>query len=184
MAEIIERNYLTDPIMKDIVKRVQERLLTSTKFVFQQGILLYKKRLYIGETLRHQVLYFVHATPLAGHAGYDKTINKDRKNLYWPGMKTDVKRFIIECDVCQRVKTENISPTSLLQPLPIPNRPLLSTFMDFIESLPLSQGHGVIWVVVDRLTKFGHFLPLKHPYTTNKLAQLFMSQLFKLYGMP
>jgi hypothetical protein len=75
---------------------------------------LYKKRLYIGESLRHQVLYFVHATPLAGHAGYDKTIHKARKDFYWPGMKTDVKKFIRECDVCQRVKAENISPAGLL----------------------------------------------------------------------
>jgi hypothetical protein len=56
--------------------------------------------------------------------------------------------------------------------------------MDFIEGLPLLQGHGVIWVVVDCLTKFAHFLPLKHPYSADKLAQLFMSQLFKLHGMP
>jgi hypothetical protein len=56
--------------------------------------------------------------------------------------------------------------------------------MDFIEGLPLLQGHGVIWVVVDHLTKFAHFLPLKHPYSADKLAQLFMSQLFKLHGMP
>lgn len=99
-------------------------------------------------------------------------------------MKTDVKRFIRECDVYQRVKAKNLSPAGLSQPLPIPDRPWLSISIDFIEGLPLSQGHSVIWVVVDRLTKFGHFLPLKHSYTADKLAQLFMSQLFKLHGMP
>jgi hypothetical protein len=56
--------------------------------------------------------------------------------------------------------------------------------MDFIEGLPLSHGYSVIWVVVDRLTKFGHFLPLKHPFIADKLVQFFMSQLFKLHGMP
>jgi hypothetical protein len=149
--------------------------------------LLYKKRLYIGESLRHQVLYFVHVTPFAGHAGYDKTIHKARKYFYRLAMKTDVKRFIRfikECDVCQRVKAENIFPACLLQPLPIPESPWLSISKDFIECLPLSQGHGVIWVVIDRLTKYAHFLPLKHLYSANKLAQLFMTQLFKLHGMP
>jgi IS30 family transposase len=41
----------------------------------------------------------------------------------------------------------------------------------------------VIWVVVDRLTKYAHFFALKHPYTADKLAQLFIIQLFKLHGM-
>jgi hypothetical protein len=68
------------------------------------------------------------------------------------------------------VKAENISPAGLLQPLPIPERPWSSISMDFIEGLPLSQGHGVIWVVIDRLTKYAHFLPLKHPCSADKLA--------------
>jgi hypothetical protein len=56
--------------------------------------------------------------------------------------------------------------------------------MDFIEGLPFSQGYSVIWVIVDRLTKYAHFIPLKHPYAAEKLAQVFMNQLFKLHGMP
>jgi hypothetical protein len=56
--------------------------------------------------------------------------------------------------------------------------------MGFIEELPLSSGYSIIWVVVDKLTKYAHFLPLKHPYTAEKLAQLFITQLFKLHGMP
>jgi hypothetical protein len=56
--------------------------------------------------------------------------------------------------------------------------------MDFIEGLPFSQGYSVIWVIVDQLTKYAHFIPLKHPYTAEKLAQVFMNQLFKLHGMP
>jgi hypothetical protein len=140
--------------------------------------------LYIGEALRNQVLYFAHDRPIAGHTGFEKTIQRACKDFIWLGMKSEVKKFIRECDICQRVNAENLSPASLLQPLPIPNRPWLGISMDFIEGLPLSHGYSVIWVVVDRLTKFGHFLPLKHPIIADKLVQFFMSQLFKLHGMP
>lgn len=131
---------------------------------------MYKQRLYIAPTLRDTVLQFIHVSPVANHAGYDKTMHRAKKDFYWPGMKVDIKIFIRECDTCQRVKSENVSPAGLLQPLSIPDRPWLSISMDFIEGFPLSMGYNVIWVVVDRLTKYAHLLPLKHPYTTEKLA--------------
>jgi hypothetical protein len=180
----LKGTYVSDPVMQELVKKVQEGLLHNPKFVLWNGILLYKKRVYVGESLRNQVLSFVHASPIAGHAGFDKTIQRARKDFVWPGMKSDVKKFIKECDVCQRVKAENLSPAGLLQPLPIPDRPWSSISMDFIEGLPLSHGYSVVWVVVDRLTKYGHFIPLKHPFTAEKLAQIFMTELFKLHGMP
>jgi hypothetical protein len=170
--------------MQEFVKKVQEGLLHNPKFVLRNGILLYKKGVYVGESLRNQVLSFVHASPIVGHAGFDKTMQRACKDFVWLGMKSDVKKFIKECDVCQRVKVENLSLPGLLQPLPIPDRPWSSIFMDFIEGLPLPYSYSVAYVMVDRLTKFGHFIPLKHPSTVEKLAQLFMSELFKLHGMP
>ena len=94
---------------------------------------------------------FFHSSSLAGHVGYGKSIHRARKDIFWPGMKVDVKRFIKECDTCQRVKVENLSPASLLQPLPIPGWPWLNISMDFTEGLPLSHGYSLIWVIVDRL---------------------------------
>ena len=68
----------------------------------------------------------------------------------------------------------------MLQPLPIPSKPWLAVSMDFIEELPRSQLKNVILVVVDRFTKYVHFIALSHPY----IASLYMQFIFELHGMP
>ena len=70
-------------------------------------------------------------------------------------------------------------PTGLLQPLPIPEKPSLDVSMDFIEGLLKSHRFEVILVVVDKLTKYVHFLPLSHPFPTAKVAAAFMHGVFK-----
>jgi hypothetical protein len=72
----------------------------------------------------------------------------------------------------------------LLQPLPIPEGVWRDLSMDFIEGLPKSEGYSVIMVIVDRLTKYAHFIQVKHPCTTTCIAQLFMDIVVKLHGLP
>ena len=89
-----------------------------------------------------------------------------------------------QCDICQRSKPEHVAYPGLLQPLPIPEIPWASVIMDFIERLPKSNRKSVIYVVVDRLSKYAHFMTLSHPYTAANVAQLFFDQAFKLHGLP
>lgn len=99
-------------------------------------------------------------------------------------MKQQVKELVRQCIICQQAKTERVSPAGLLQPLPIPQRPWAVISLDFIEGLPKSGGYNAILVVVDKFSKYAHFLPLTHPFTALDIAKVFMQEIFKLHGMP
>ena len=86
--------------------------------------------------------------------------------------------------MCKRCKHETVAAPGLLQPLHIPNQAWKSVSMDFIKGLPKSEGKTCIFVVVDRFTKFAHFLGLSHPYITQEVAHIFLDQVVKLHGVP
>jgi hypothetical protein len=99
-------------------------------------------------------------------------------------MKKDVETWVAQCPVCQRSKHENCHYPGLLDPLPVPDMAWTHVSMDFVEGLPKSQGKEVIMVVVDKFTKYAHFIPLSHPYTVETVAQAFMDGVVKLHGPP
>lgn len=99
-------------------------------------------------------------------------------------MKKEVFSFVVTCNVCQRNKTEIVASPGLLQPLPIPERVWSNISMDFVEGLPASQGKSVILVVVDRLSKYVHFMALSHPYTALDVARVILDTVSQLHGMP
>lgn len=88
-----------------------------------------------------------------------------------------------ECSVCQQVKGEHVKSPGLLKPLNIPEEPWKEIAMDFITGLPKSKGFEVIWVVVDRFSRYAHFIALTHPISAKGLAQIFFEQI-KLHGIP
>ena len=99
-------------------------------------------------------------------------------------MSKTIKQFVRYCEICQRSKTKCTSPAGLLKRLPIPDKVWEEISMDFIEGLPPSNGRNTVWVIVDRLTKFSHFIALKPPFTAKSLAKLFVDCIYFLYGMP
>lgn len=99
-------------------------------------------------------------------------------------MKQDVQDYIKACKVCAQAKSEHNKLPSLLQPLPIPQFAWHTISMDFIEGLPKSKTFDTILVVIDKLTKYSHFICLSHPYTAMTVAQAFLANVYKLHGMP
>ena len=71
-----------------------------------------------------------------------------------------------------------------MQPLPIPGAVWVDISMEFIEGLPKSKGKDTILVVVDKLSKYAHFLRLAHPFSAVSVAQLYFDNIFKLHGVP
>jgi hypothetical protein len=99
-------------------------------------------------------------------------------------MKTTVKQFVQSCGICQQAKPERTLPVGKLSPLPIPSVPWEVATMDFISGLPPSHGFNCILVFVDKLSKYAHFVPVCHPYTAAKFAEVFIDNVYRLHGMP
>jgi transposase InsO family protein len=99
-------------------------------------------------------------------------------------LQRDVERYIANCHTCKCTKSSYHLRYRVLHPLPAPERPWKDIAIDFITSLPNSRGHNVIWVVVDRLTKIRHFIPCSTTIDVEGLANLFMTDIFRLHGLP
>ncbi|GJT89005.1 retrotransposable element Tf2 [Tanacetum coccineum] len=108
-----------------------------------------------------------------------------KQYFWWNGMKQDVATFVSKCMTCQQVKIEHQRASGLLQPLEIPMWKWDEISMDFVTGLPTTQKrHDAIWVVVDRLTKSAHFLPIRKNYGISKLAEIFRQEIVRLHGTP
>ena len=99
-------------------------------------------------------------------------------------MSRCVQDFVRQCVTCQRYKSEHLHPAGLLLPLPIPTVVWAHIGLDFVEALPRVNGKSVILSVVDRFSKYGHFIPLAHPYTAETVAQAFFTDIVRLHGLP
>ena len=100
-------------------------------------------------------------------------------------MKREIAKFVSKCDVYRRVKAEHQRPAGTLRPIDVPEWKWDEVGMDFITGFPKSQkGNDAIWVIIDRLSKVAHFLPVHEDINAAKLADLYMSQIVPLHGVP
>ena len=160
----------------------------ETEFtVNESGILYYKDRVCVPDCneLRKSILEEAHSGSFAIHPGSIKMYRDLKMSFWWSGMKRDVSEFVTKCLVCQRVKVEHQVPSGLLQPIRIPEWKWDRTTMDFVVGLPLTgRRHDSVWVIVDRLTKSAHFLPVRTDYSLDKLAELYIKEIVWFHGIP
>ncbi|GAU14480.1 hypothetical protein TSUD_250200 [Trifolium subterraneum] len=175
-----------DAYIQQLVQEVQTNPQSRPGFHVKQGVLLYHDRLVISPTSPSipWLLEEFHNTPSGGHSGFLRTYRRLADSLYWVGMQKSVRNYVRACDICQRQKYSATTPGGLLQPLPIPNNVWEDLSIDFITGLPKSKGFEAVLVVVDRLSKYSHFILLKHPYSAKTIAELFMREVVRLHGIP
>jgi hypothetical protein len=157
--------------------------LKDPSWSVQDGLILMSGKVYIpsNSDLIQQILQISHT---GGHEGIQKTLHRLRAHFYVHHDRRIVNEFVSVCTICQQNKTQYLHPAGLLQSLPVPSWVWADISMDFIEALPKVHGKNVILTVVNRFSKFAHFIPLSHPYTASSVARTFFTEVVRLHGIP
>ncbi|GJR26606.1 putative reverse transcriptase domain-containing protein [Tanacetum coccineum] len=135
--------------------------------------------------LRSVIMHESHKSKYSIHPGSEKMYQDVKKLYWWPNMKADIATYVSKCLTCARVKAEHQRPSGLLVQPEIPEWKWDNITMDFITKLPRSsQGFDTIWVIVDRLTKSAHFLPIRENDPLDKLARLYLNRVVARHGIP
>jgi hypothetical protein len=150
----------------------------------EQGTIWFKNKICVPEidSLHETILKEAHDSDYSIHPSSTKMYQDVQQKYWWYGLKRNVASHVAVCDVCQRVKAKHQKPAGLLHPLKIPEWKWEEIGMDFIVGLPrTSAGYDSIWVIVDRLTKVAHFIPMRTTYTGAKLAELYIARIACLH---
>jgi transposase InsO family protein len=178
----LRREQSTDPALVALREQLSAGQL-GDHWGSTDDLLTYKGRVYLpaSSPSTPAVLEAAHG---AGHEGIQKTLNRVRRDFHISNARRVVEDFVRSCVTCQRNKSEQLQPGGLLQPLEVPSQIWADILMDFIEALPRVHGKTVILTVVDRFSKYAHFIPLAHPYTAQTVARAFFDDIVRLHGFP
>jgi hypothetical protein len=186
LEQDIRRGQLEDAKIQEIKEQIKGDKAPGFG-VDDQGTLWYKKCICVPglKEIRESILREAHDLAYSIHPGSTKMYHDLKSRYWWYGMKRAIAEYVALCDHCQRVKAECQRPAGLLQPLKIPKWKWEEISMDFIVGLPKTQnGYDSIWVIVDRLSKVVHFIPVKTTYKGSKLGELYIARIVRLHGVP
>jgi hypothetical protein len=172
-----------------VIKEMLEQKVEKYRCFRQdsKGVLWFEDRLVVPKNpeLRHKILDEAHLSKFSMHPSSNKMYHDLRSLYWWTRMKREIAKYVSECDTCQRIKASHLKVAGTLQPLPIPSWKWEDICMDFVVGLPnTSRHHDSIWVIVDRLTKTAHFLPVHTTHKTEKYVEFYIDQIVRLHGIP
>ncbi|KAD4585647.1 hypothetical protein E3N88_23248 [Mikania micrantha] len=147
------------------------------------GLLHLQNRLWVPNQnqLRELILNEAHKSRYSIHPGADKMYKDLRVQYWWSGMKNDVILYVSKCLTCSKVKAKHQRQSGLLEQPEIPVWKWEGIAMDFITKLPrTARGYDNIWVIVDRLTKAAHFLPIRETNRVEELARIYINEIVSL----
>jgi len=134
---------------------------------------------------RRMLLDEGHKSRLSIHRSMSKMYKDLKATFWWTSMKTNVAGYVASCLVCQKAKIGHQRPGGTLKPLDIPQWKWDIISLDFVTHLLWSvREHDSIWLIVDRLTKCAHFLPINQKMSLDKLAKLYIREIVRLHGVP
>ena len=177
---------------KNVVKLQQRLQLVrngdkSDYSIKEDGGLFYKNRLCVPnvQELKKKLMYESHNTSFTMNPGGNKMYQDLKQYYWWRGMKKDIAEYVSKCLTCQQVKVEHQVPSGLLNLIPIPQWKWDNITMNFVSSFSLTQKkHDSVWVIVDKLTKSAHFLPVRLNYSMDWLVELYMNEIVRLHEIP
>ncbi|KAK1421015.1 hypothetical protein QVD17_23053 [Tagetes erecta] len=152
-----------------------------------EGIKTRLGRVWIPNTceVKFVLLNEAHKSMYSIHPGATKMYQDLKRDYWWPGMKRDIVKYVEKCLTCLQVKAEHQKPYGKIQPLEIPKWKWEHITMDLITKLPkTTKGFDAIWVIVDRLTKSAHFLPIRESYSSEHMAEVYMKEVISRHGVP
>jgi hypothetical protein len=174
--------------MAHIKRRIQEGDPKVACFrEYAEGTLWFKDRLVVPrkEALRKKILDEAHISRYSIHPGSTNIYHDLRQQFWWTRMMHETARYVSECDTCQKVKVDYMNAGGLLQPLSIPDWKWDDISMDFIVGLLMTaRKFDLIWVLVDRLIKSAHFIPVHTKYQVEKYAEIYIACVLCLHGVP
>ena len=186
ILEDIKRAQANDSSLQQVISTIDKE--KKGEFVVSpEGAITFQGRICVPDVpeIKEQLLKEAHQVPYSVHPGNTKMYRDLKMRFWWPGMKNDVVNFVSRCLTCQQVKAEHQRPAGLLQPMEIPEWKWDQVTMDFVSGLPRTKNnHDSIWVIVDRLTKSAHFIPVLTTYSMDRLAELYTQNIVRLHGIP
>ncbi|QRV82130.1 Retrotransposable element Tf2 protein [Ceratobasidium sp. AG-Ba] len=177
--------YLQDDRLNHIIEALQKNDKVKN-WSWNNGLLIFKNKIYVpnNKSIRKEILASRHDNMAAGHPGQFRTLELVNRKYYWKSLKKSVNDYVSNCESCIRNKHSNQLPPGLLNPIELPSRPWDHINYDLITGLPESEGFDAILTVVDRMSQMVHFVPTTSRASATDVANLFVTYIWKLHGLP